>query len=98
MIPKTLNSHLGKAKNRDPTIPKKIMNNVIVFGLNCHFTNFVEKKGEICYNISYSLKCIRESFSRNEYKNRIIEAAEKITGNKRKNLSGGEEDSSEERI
>ena len=46
MIPKTLNSQLGKAKNRDPTIPKKIMNNVIVFGLNCHFTNFVEKKGE----------------------------------------------------
>lgn len=46
MIPKTLNSHLGKAKNRDPTIPKKIMNSVIVFGLNCHCTNFVEKKGE----------------------------------------------------
>lgn len=58
----------------------------------------LKKKGEICYNISYSLKCIRESFSRNEYKNRIIEAAEKITGNKGKNLSGSEEDSSEEWI
>ena len=46
MIPVTLKLQSGKAKNTDPITPKKIMNNVIVFGLNCHFTNFVEKKGE----------------------------------------------------
>ena len=41
-------------------------NIVVAENKNRAHSVLLEKKGEICYNISYSLKCIRESFSRNE--------------------------------